>query len=528
MPTTSPLRIAALDLGSNSFHLLIADASPAGELVPVLREKEMLRLGDVVARKGRLTDEAFAAALATVRRFAALARISGCDEVVACATSALRDAENTADFVAAVAAETTIDVEVISGAQEARLVFAAVRRSVVLQPAPALCLDLGGGSLEATIGDSDGAAWSTSVPLGVARLTAACVRKDPPSRGDLRRLLARIDEVFAPAYTAIAEHKPRLLVGTSGTLTDLAVAALARRSGTVPTSVNQLEVRRDELATLHDTLVRADNDQRQRVTGLEVRRAPVVVAGSVLLLRVMERCGFDRLTVGEWALREGMVLDALERRRGDQTPSDPRAIRRASVLELCRRYDWPAEHSRHVAGLALTLFDGTAALHGLDEGARELLEFGAFLHDVGSHVASDDPGPHSAYLIEHGRLRGFDPHEVAALAALGRYHRKGTPKPEFEPFARLDKRRGAQVRALAALLQVAHGLDHAATGAVTDLTVELTPEVVRLKVVATRDGQLELWGAVRVRERARKALGRPLELILCSPEPVPSPSTPSA
>ncbi|MGH3664734.1 MAG: Ppx/GppA phosphatase family protein, partial [Egibacteraceae bacterium] len=207
------MRIAALDLGSNSFHLLIADATPAGTLTPVLREKEMLRLGDVVARQGRITDVAADAALETLRRFKALAQVTDCVELVACATSAIRESANRDAFVARVAAETGIAVDVISGDTEARLIFSAVRRSVVLEPAPALCLDLGGGSLEVTIGDVDGARWWSSLPLGVARLTAELVGSDPPSRGDLRRLRERLEQAFAPVVAAAAVDPPRMVLG---------------------------------------------------------------------------------------------------------------------------------------------------------------------------------------------------------------------------------------------------------------------------------------------------------------------------
>ena len=504
------MRIAALDLGSNSFHLLVADATGAGALTPVVREKEMLRLGTIVAREGRITPAAADAAVTTLRRFRALADAARSDELVARATSAIREAANRQEFLDRVAAETGIALRVIDGDTEARLIFEAVRRSVVLEPPPALCLDLGGGSLEATIGDFEGARSSDSLPLGVARLTAELVREDPPSRGDLKRVRKRVLEGLAPVVEAAERHPPRMLLGTSGTLTDLAAAAVARRSGALPASLNQLVVARDDLLALHDDLVAATTAQRQRVEGMDARRAPVVVAGSVLLHAVIDRLGLDRLTIGEWALREGMVLDLVAARRAVDPPDEPVTPRRQAVLELCARYGWPEEHSRLVAALALRRFDGTQELHGLNGVARELLEYGALLHDIGEHVSTRDQAQHSAYLIEHGRLRGFDPGEVAMLACLGRYHRKGEPGEDFTSFGLLSGTRRRRVVALVGLLQVAHGLDHARTRAVTDLAVSVSDDTVTVAVATQGDGHLERWGAEQRGKRFAKALGRRL------------------
>src|SRR3954468_21361727 len=169
------MRIGALDLGSNSFHLLVADAHPDGRFETLVQEKEMLRLGDVVTREGRITDRAAEDLVASVRRLRSLAEAAGAEEFVACATSAMREADNSSAIVDRIEARTGVLVDVISGLEEARLIFAAVRASVLLEPGPALCLDLGGGSLELMVGDQNELLWSTSVKLGVARLTTELV-----------------------------------------------------------------------------------------------------------------------------------------------------------------------------------------------------------------------------------------------------------------------------------------------------------------------------------------------------------------
>ncbi|HWW54795.1 MAG TPA: Ppx/GppA phosphatase family protein, partial [Acidimicrobiales bacterium] len=379
------MRIAALDVGSNSLHLLVVDAHPDGTFEPLVREKEMLRLGDVVSREGRLTDEAVDAALETVRRFKSLALSAGADEVVAKATAALRDADNSAQVVDRIEAETGVLVEVISGKDEARLIFAAVRASVMISPAPALCLDLGGGSLELTVGDAGGMLWSASVKLGVARLTADLVATDPPSAADQRRLRRRVSDVLAPLAEEACDLHPRMLIGTSGTLCDLARMAAAR-SGPIPASVNHLTVGRADLQAVHDEIMARPLNARRRLEGLDARRADLIPAGSAVLLGAMELFGLDELTVSDWALREGIVLEAISRHDPADWAGDQAAIRRASVLGLCRRCNWDEGHGRQVARLATDLFDQTRPLHGLMSADRELLDYGALLHDIGEHV----------------------------------------------------------------------------------------------------------------------------------------------
>src|SRR4051812_36282531 len=270
------MRIAALDLGSNSFHLLVVDAHADGTFVPLVREKEMLRLGDVVSREGRISEAASERAVATVRRFRTLADGVAAEEIVACATSAIREADNGAELVDRIYDETGVSVDVISGRDEARLIFGAVRASVLLDPGPAICFDLGGGSLEVMVGDSAGLLWSTSVHLGVARLSAELVSSDPPSEDDLRRLAERLTATLAPVAGEVADLAPAMAIGSSGTLCDLARMVAARREGTAPVSVNNLCVTRDELLAVHEKLLSMPSEDRRRLPGLDPQRADLI------------------------------------------------------------------------------------------------------------------------------------------------------------------------------------------------------------------------------------------------------------
>lgn len=502
-----------MDLGTNSFHLLVVDAHVDGTIVPLAKEKEMLRLGDVVAREGRVPEPDARRALMTLKRFRSLAEAADSDEIVACATSAIREADNGGELVDRFESEAGVEVKVISGLEEARLIFEAIRASVVIDPGPALGFDLGGGSLEVMVGDRRGLQWSASAKLGVARLTAELVRDDPPSSADRRRLRDRFTAGLAPLAAEVARFEPAMAVGSSGTLCTLARMVAARRSGTPPVSVNQLRFDRHDLLAIHEELLKLPTSARSRLAGLDAGRADIISTGSMFLLTAMEVFGFEQLTVSEWALREGIVLDAIGRHDPAEWTGDPRAIRRASVLELCRRCNWDEVHSRQVARLAVSLFDQSLPLHELTPDDRELLEHASLLHDIGAHVSTESHHKHTAYLIQHGRLRGFSPDEVAVLAALGRYHRGGDPRGSREPLASLSPEWQARIPKLAALMRVADGLDRGRAGAVQDVTLQLNGTRARLAVISSGDVDVDLWGARRKRELFEKLFDRRLEVV---------------
>ena len=505
------MRIAALDLGTNSFHLLIAEVHHDGTFTPLAREKEMLRLGDVVSREGYIPPESAEQAIATVRRMKLLADAADVDEIAACATSAIRLAANGDELVDRIEVETGVEVEVINGLTEARLIFGAVRASVLLEPSPALCFDLGGGSLEIMVGDASGLMWATSENLGVARLTTELVHSDPLSKRDRRALRERLEDALAPIAEEVATLSPKMVVGSSGTLEDLAHMTAARRDENVPQSLNQLTIGRDEFLALHQVIIGSKASERRKLEGLESRRVDLIVAGSMFLAAAMELFEFDELTVSEWALREGILLDTIGHHDPADWSNDPRAIRRAAVQSLARRCHAPDDHSRQVARLAVQLFDDTVELHELGPEDRELLEYGALLHDIGEHVAHDGHHRHAAYLIRNAGLRGFSPEEVNLLAALARWHRRGDPKAVDEADA-LGPDGEERLRKLVALLRVADGLDRSRMQAVTSIDVRVGPSLVLLRLASDRDVELEQWGARRKRELFEKVFGRELEI----------------
>ena len=259
-----------------------------------------------------------------MRRLRQLADALGAQEVIAKATSAIRTAANGSELVDRIEAETGVEVEVISGLEEARLIFAAVRASLVLEPAPALCVDIGGGSVEFVIGDAAGLRWATSVPLGVGRLTAELVQSDPPSRADRTALEERIRDELAPVVGEVRQRKPLMAVGTSGTINDLARLAAANDDGDIPASANGLRIEADQLRALQRRIVRMSTAERRRLPGIEEKRAELLPAGVTLLATIFDVFEIDEMVTSDWALREG---NRARRRSQSTTPTTGRTTR---------------------------------------------------------------------------------------------------------------------------------------------------------------------------------------------------------
>lgn len=451
------MRLAVLDLGSNSFHLVVVDTRATGEFTPVIRQKEMLGLGVVVARHGYIPEPDADRARHCFRRLLALAQAAGAETVIACATAAVRQASNGAQLVSSMEAEDGVAIRILSGDDEARLVFDAVLASIRLEDSSVVCFDVGGGSLEVIVGGAHGPDYLISAELGASRLGAELVHHDPPWPAEIAALRSRIGDCLGP-IAAASPYRPAMAVATGGVVRDLARLAASRRQGSTPASINQLRIGTGELRRIENDLLALSTDGRARLPGIERARARVAPLGAVMLGTALECFGLDRITVARWGLREGLILNHLRANSSGMAPTAGDGPRSSSVGQLLRRFNTSDTRGRRRAELATALFDATQALHQLDPNARELLRFAALLADIGRHVSFRSSHKHSAYLVEHGNLRGFDPEEIAILAALARFHRGSEPTIDHTHVSLLVPARQRQTLALAALLRIAHGL----------------------------------------------------------------------
>ena len=454
------MRIAAIDIGTNSLHMIVVRVRPDLSFEVIDREKEMVRLGAGGLDGRALTPEATHAALQVMSKFRRLADSHGVDQIIAVATSATREAENGAEFLKSIAEETGIHARVISGTEEAKLIHRAAAYGVGAAGDSVVVVDIGGGSVEITRGTGPNMEVGRSFKLGVIRLTERFIKSDPLAPRDERKLNRYLDAELGKYLDQVRRAGFDRVVGTSGTILSLGAVAQAERHQPAGASLRNRRISAKQLRRTRKMLVLRDLQERLRVPGLEPRRADLAVAGAILLDAILRRLGAEGITLCDLSLREGLVLDYVARHRKEIVQADRYPdVRRRSVFELAERCNYWPEHAQQVARLSLGLFDQTRGVHGLTDREREWLEYAALLHDVGVHISYEHHHKHSDYLIRNGDLRGFEPDEVETIALVARYHRQAAPKRRHTSYREFGRKRRRTIRALAAILRLAEGLD---------------------------------------------------------------------
>ncbi len=478
-PNVQPV-LAAIDIGTNSIHMVVVRIDPSLPAFTIIaREKSTVRLGDRDPKTGELTPAAIDRALGALRRCRDLAASLEVREVVAVATSAVRESPNGRDFIKQVRREIGISINLISGPEEARRIYLGVLSGMEFHSRPHVIIDIGGGSTELILGDGQDPRHLSSTKVGAVRLTAEFVTTDPIAPSELNYLYAYvrgmlerpIEEIHAHLQPGETPAQLRL-VGTSGTAECLAAIHAAETLGTVPDPLHGYELPLDGLRQVVQRLSKMTYAQRAELPGMNDRRAEIIVAGAVVLLEAMEMLGVRSLVVCERALREGVVVDWMlthnliaDRLRFQSS------VRERSTLALARKYRVNLDSAQRVATFALTLFDQTRdLLHPWGDAERELLWAAAILHNCGHHVSHAAHHKHAYYLIRNGELLGFTETEIETIANLARYHRKSAPKKRHEGYQNLAGKRYRQiVDELSPLLRIAAALDRRQIGAVAHI-----------------------------------------------------------
>jgi exopolyphosphatase/guanosine-5'-triphosphate,3'-diphosphate pyrophosphatase len=488
--------LGAIDVGTNSIHLIVVELDPRfGTSRTILKAREMVRLGggDALAR-GYLGKKAMQRGIAAIEKFAQAARDAGASDVRAVATSAVRESSNGQEFVAAVRAGSGVAIEVLDDVEEARLIHLGVSRSFPLGGKVACIFDIGGGSTEFIVGDADRPYFLHSVRLGSLRLYDEFLRDDDVANAGLRALGKHVRGILGPVASQLSEYRFDTLIGTSGTV--LGLAALdAAASGLPSQRAHGYVLRLDRLRTLQKTLVALSPAERRKLPGMNPRRSDIIVAGNAVVIAILESLGRKEFVVSERALREGIVVDYLERNIAvARKLGDERTRRFDAAHDLARRFGQLEAHQNNVAALSLALFDGLSSLHRLESADRDALFAAALVHDVGRAIAASAHHKHGAYIVRNAGLAGWRDDEIALIAALVRYHRKSLPKMTHLEYATATPLERERIAKLAALLRVADGLDRRRLGVVSGLAVTHDARV-RIRVDASQDVSPELGAA---------------------------------
>ena len=459
----------------------------------------------------QLDPEAVERCLDALQSFRSLA-LANDAEIYAVATSAVREAEDASDFLDRARVETGIDIGVISGVEEARLIHLGVLGAVPLASTRHLVIDIGGGSTEFIVGHGMIPRLLRSLKMGHVRTSNRFFRTrelDDKSvasaRAWLRSFLARV------AVDAKAAGFDQV-VGSSGTFETIEAIVRQRRHRTAPDktgAISRAEVR-DALTVILEAPTAVE---RATIPGLEPHRADTVVAGALIVEALMDSLGFDSFAVSPDALREGLVLDRLK----DRNPTQDgllhlSSIRASSVHSVAERYGENIAHARQATDIALQLFDSTVDLHGLGDFERDVLEAAAMLHNIGRFVGHGAHHRHSYYLISNTEhLAGFHKHETRLIALVARYHRKSEPKPSHTEFAKLNEDDKHMVRVLSGMLRIGIALDRTYRTAANDVSVEANLERISVSVRG-KDLELEIFAANQRKGLLESALETPIDI----------------
>jgi len=489
-------RLAAVDIGTNSIRLVVAEVQSDGSYRVLDQDREMTRLGRGLYDRGRIGDEPMEQSLQTLGRMKAIAEGFNARELRAIATSAVREAANGRDFVREAWRRCRVRVEVVPPEEEARLAFRSVSRHYDLSDRLTAIVDIGGGSAEVILAAGGVIDQVVSLPLGAVRLTERYCKSDPLRSKHWKALRRGIDATIKemmgkPPFAA------EVMIGSGGTFTNLAEMAQLERDGKVAHARDHA-ISRAEVVRLLDRLRETPLEVRRQIPGLNPQRADIIIAGVAAVARLMRRLGTQRVLVNDRGIRDGVLLSMIDDLFGTTPPTRAAVADRMEVVRrFARKCHSNERHCEHVATLAASMFDALRDAYALPAGGRDILRAAALLHDIGYLINHEEHHKHAYHLIMHGDLRGFSSREIELIANVARYHRRAVPKKAHANFARLDRGERRLVRRLSGVLRVADGLDRAHGQAVQGVRCRVGDGWVRMLVRATRDPAIELEDATR-------------------------------
>jgi len=490
------LKLALLDIGSNSIHMILTEIQPDFSYKILDRFKDVTRVGEDTFKSGQLSPTALARGTEVVKNLATLARNRGFTRIEAVATSAVREASNGGQLIEAIEQQTGIRVRVVTGQEEARLIYLGVRQSMDFGDRNVLIADVGGGSVELIVGNRTKLLHAASLKLGAIRLKDLYLGQDTPSAGRLERLKEAVETQLKAALPRFKKVGFDEFVGTSGMIGNLAeIMHLHKTDRPIP-QLNLARFSFKDVVAAEKLLVKTPLKQRHEIPGVDPKRADVLVPAIIVLRALMERLDIEEITISDKAIREGLLHDFIERHReGIQAEQEIPNVRRRDVLRLARKCQYDPVHTHHVARLCLQLFDQTAPVHKLGEREREWLEYAAILHDVGYLINSRQHHKHSYYLIKNCDLVGFTADEIELIANIARYHRKAIPEDDHRTLKDLSEDLRDTLTVLGGILRVGDALDRSHFGVVQSVRCTVSPDAVDIGLIATDEAALEIWAA---------------------------------
>lgn len=504
------MRLAAIDIGSNSIKLVVVEAATSESFAVLAREKESVRLGHETLRNGQLSSEAIDKAADTIGRFRSIAESRGAEKTVAVATATVREARNANEFINEIEERTGVHIEVLSSIEEARLIGVAVAQNCVNRGESFVNIDIGGGSTEITVMEDGASVALYSMKLGAVGLTERHIQNDPPKQKELKNLRNDIRSALERPARELKNIKWQHAAGTSGTIISIGEALYLQEAGlTNLTARIPFGVTLNKLEKFNERISVLNLSERRNINGISNQRAEILIAGGQILEGTMRALGISELKTCDYALREGVIIDCLREMEAESLPpmpdvSDPRL---RSVQAVGKRFGYEETHAHTVARLAEKIFDGLTQYYKLSRHPRLLLSAAALLHDAGYHIAHESHHKHALYLIKNSELTGFSEAERNIIANIARYHRGALPKERHTDFMALSVKDQQTVWRLGAVLRIADALDRRYDSRVKNLKCQLKNDTVHIQLRSDIECEREIEAAIQKREMFEMAFG---------------------
>ncbi|MCX6158816.1 MAG: Ppx/GppA phosphatase family protein [Ignavibacteriota bacterium] len=501
--------LAAIDIGTNSFHLVTAKVNDKGIVKILSKDKEVVRLGKSSSDMKYISPDAMERAVSTLKRFKII-----CDsfnaEIRAVATSATREALNRDEFINKVSERTGINIEVVSGFEEARLIYLGILQAINVYDNRILLVDIGGGSTEFLVGEKGQVHYANSIKLGAVRLTEKFFNEGKFRKENIENARLHVRSLINPIVRHIKEQKYDFVVGTSGTITTLGSMVYSKNAGEEFSefNFNNFKYTDTELSGIVKEILGSDNVQQIKLLdGLDSQRADIISAGAIILEQIVKEIGIKDITLSSYALREGILFDTIDKEHNTLLSGDMKNIRYRSVINLAKHCGYDETHTVKVLNIANKIFDSLIEKYDLTEKDRDVLEAATILHDIGHSISHAQHHRHSYYLIKNSELLGFNNEEIEMIANVARYHRKSHPKVKHLEFNKLPEQNKRKVKMLSGILRIADGLDRGHSAVVKDVQISIRDRVYEIKIVTNTDPTLEVWGANMRKELFEESFG---------------------
>lgn len=506
--------LAAIDIGTNSFHLVVVKILENGQFDIIDSEKEVMRLNESTTKNKIIPEETIQRSISVLNKFVGIAKSHNAN-VKAVATSAVRESANKIEFLNRVYDEVGIKIDVINGIEEGRLIYWGILQSVPVFNKQVLCIDIGGGSTEFVVGYKGKILYANSLKIGAVRLTKMFFPKYETSSASIKKCEKWIEGELFPVFKSLKEFKIDMVIGSSGTIMSAGFMIKSSIESVSSLSIlnNYIFSHKNLEKTKRNVLNHKTIEERKKIKGLDVKRADIIPAGIIILSSIFKQLEIDEMTISAFALREGIIFDAINKKADLKQPQFSGNIRLESANKLAESCNYDYKHCFHVAKLAEIVFDQLADLHLLSADYKEYLIVASILHDIGFHIAHSKHHIHSQYIIVNSELLGFNENEIRSIACIARYHRKSHPKASHHEFMLLPEDWKTIVKKLSAILRIVDAFDRTHNSLIKDIKVKINKNSVVFNIPnKLEEIEIELWSIERKKKLFEKIYNKKVKV----------------